>query len=46
MHHIDRGTPWEEICEAMEVLRLQGKILYAGSPDFAGQVRPPVTATG
>src|SRR5271154_2329580 len=30
MHHIDRGTPWDEIWEAMEVLRLQGKILYVG----------------
>ncbi len=36
MHHIDRGTPWEEIWEAMEVLRLQGKILYVGSSNFAG----------
>lgn len=36
MHHIDRDTPWEEIWEAMEVLRLQGKILYVGSSNFAG----------
>jgi aryl-alcohol dehydrogenase-like predicted oxidoreductase len=36
MHHIDRRTPWEEIWEAMEVLRLQGKILYVGSSNFAG----------
>lgn len=36
MHHIDRRTPWEEIWEAMEVLRAQGKILYAGSSNFAG----------
>ena len=36
MHHIDRETPWEEIWEAMEVLRYQGKILYAGSSNFAG----------
>ena len=36
MHHIDRGTPWDEIWEAMEVLRLQGKILYVGSSNFAG----------
>jgi aryl-alcohol dehydrogenase-like predicted oxidoreductase len=36
MHHVDRGTPWEEIWEAMEVLRLQGKILYVGSSNFAG----------
>ena len=36
MHHIDRETPWEEIWEAMEVLRAQGKILYVGSSNFAG----------
>lgn len=36
MHHIDRSTPWEEIWEAMEVLRAQGKIIYAGSSNFAG----------
>jgi aryl-alcohol dehydrogenase-like predicted oxidoreductase len=36
MHHIDRNTPFEEIWEAMEVLRMQGKILYAGSSNFAG----------
>jgi aryl-alcohol dehydrogenase-like predicted oxidoreductase len=36
MHHVDRATPWEEIWEAMEVLRQQGKILYAGSSNFAG----------
>jgi NDP-hexose 2,3-enoyl reductase len=36
MHHIDRNTPWEEIWEAMEVLRAQGKILYVGSSNFAG----------
>lgn len=36
MHHIDRGTPWDEIWEAMDVLRLQGKILYVGSSNFAG----------
>jgi aryl-alcohol dehydrogenase-like predicted oxidoreductase len=36
MHHIDRLTPWDEIWEAMEVLRLQGKILYVGSSNFAG----------
>jgi aryl-alcohol dehydrogenase-like predicted oxidoreductase len=35
-HHVDRDTPWEEIWEAMEVLRQQGKILYAGSSNFAG----------
>jgi aryl-alcohol dehydrogenase-like predicted oxidoreductase len=36
MHHIDRGTSWDEIWEAMEVLRTQGKILYVGSSNFAG----------
>jgi NDP-hexose 2,3-enoyl reductase len=36
MHHVDRGTPWEEIWEAMDVLRHQGKILYVGSSNFAG----------
>jgi NDP-hexose C3-ketoreductase / dTDP-4-oxo-2-deoxy-alpha-D-pentos-2-ene 2,3-reductase len=36
MHHIDRQTPWDEIWEAMEVLRRQGKILYVGSSNFAG----------
>ena len=36
MHHIDRRTPWDEIWEAMEVLRAQGKIIYVGSSNFAG----------
>ena len=36
MHHIDRHTGWDEIWEAMEVLRTQGKILYVGSSNFAG----------
>jgi NDP-hexose C3-ketoreductase / dTDP-4-oxo-2-deoxy-alpha-D-pentos-2-ene 2,3-reductase len=36
MHHVDRNTPWEEIWEAMGVLRAQGKIIYAGSSNFAG----------
>lgn len=36
MHHIDRETPWDEIWEAMSVLRQQGKILYVGSSNFAG----------
>ena len=31
MHHVDRSTPWDEIWEAMETLRAQGKILYVGS---------------
>ncbi len=36
MHHIDRRSGWDEIWEAMEVLRTQGKILYVGSSNFAG----------
>ncbi|HEY3235770.1 MAG TPA: aldo/keto reductase [Polyangiaceae bacterium] len=36
MHHIDRETPWEEIWQAFEVLVHQGKVLYAGSSNFAG----------
>lgn len=36
MHHVDRAAPWDEIWEAFEVLRAQGKILYAGSSNFAG----------
>lgn len=34
-HHIDRETPWEEIWQAMEVAVAQGKVLYAGSSNFA-----------
>jgi aryl-alcohol dehydrogenase-like predicted oxidoreductase len=36
MHHIDRRTSFDEIWEAMEVLRAQGKIVYVGSSNFAG----------
>jgi aryl-alcohol dehydrogenase-like predicted oxidoreductase len=36
MHHIDRSTPFEEIWEAMDVLRVQGKVIYVGSSNFAG----------
>src|SRR6202042_344337 len=36
MHQVDRDTPWDEIWQAMEVLVAQGKILYAGSSNFAG----------
>ena len=36
MHHVDRNTPWDEIWEAMSVLRTQGKVLYVGSSNFAG----------
>jgi aryl-alcohol dehydrogenase-like predicted oxidoreductase len=36
MHHIDRESPWEEVWQAMETLVQQGKIIYAGSSNFAG----------
>ena len=36
MHHIDRGSPWEEIWQAMEQLCREGKVIYAGSSNFAG----------
>jgi aryl-alcohol dehydrogenase-like predicted oxidoreductase len=36
MHHVDRATPWDEIWEAFDVLRMQGKVLYFGSSNFAG----------
>jgi aryl-alcohol dehydrogenase-like predicted oxidoreductase len=36
MHHVDRSTPWEEIWEAFDVLRTQGKVLYFGSSNHAG----------
>lgn len=35
MHHVDRGTPCEEIWQAMEQLIRAGKILYVGSSNFA-----------
>jgi aryl-alcohol dehydrogenase-like predicted oxidoreductase len=35
-HHIDRDTPWDEIWQAIDVAITQGKILYAGSSNFAG----------
>lgn len=35
-HHIDRDTPVDEIWQAVDVLIQQGKILYAGSSNFAG----------
>jgi aryl-alcohol dehydrogenase-like predicted oxidoreductase len=35
-HHVDRDTPWDEIWQAVDVLVAQGKILYAGSSNFAG----------
>jgi len=36
MHHVDRGSPWEEIWQAMEGLVAAGKVLYVGSSNFAG----------
>ena len=36
MHHIDRNAWWDEIWEAMEQLKCEGKILYVGSSNFAG----------
>jgi aryl-alcohol dehydrogenase-like predicted oxidoreductase len=36
MHHIDRGAWWDEIWEAMDQLKTEGKILYVGSSNFAG----------
>src|SRR5438876_8693069 len=36
MHHVDRGTPWEEIWQAMDLLVGQGKVVYVGSSNFAG----------
>ena len=36
MHHIPRGTPWEEIWQGMEQLVREGKIIYAASSNFAG----------
>lgn len=35
-HHVDRLTPWEEIWQAIDTLIQQGKVLYAGSSNFAG----------
>src|ERR1700761_7435176 len=35
-HHVDRGTPWDEIWQAIDVAIGQGKILYVGSSNFAG----------
>jgi aryl-alcohol dehydrogenase-like predicted oxidoreductase len=36
MHHIDRSAPWDELWEAFDVLKAQGKILYVGSSNFPG----------
>ena len=36
MHHIDRTVHWEEIWGAYEDLIRAGKVIYAGSSNFAG----------
>jgi aryl-alcohol dehydrogenase-like predicted oxidoreductase len=36
MHHIDRNAWWDEVWEAMDQLKADGKILYVGSSNFAG----------
>ena len=36
MHHIDRSVRWEEIWEAMDILKTQGKIVYVGSSNHPG----------
>ena len=36
MHHIDRSCPWDETWQAFGTLVQQGKIVYAGSSNFAG----------
>lgn len=36
MHHIARECPWEEIWQAFEQLVREGKVIYAGSSNFAG----------
>jgi aryl-alcohol dehydrogenase-like predicted oxidoreductase len=35
-HHVDRDAPWDEIWQAIDQLVQAGKILYAGSSNFAG----------
>jgi aryl-alcohol dehydrogenase-like predicted oxidoreductase len=36
MHHVDLATPWDEIWEAFDTLKTQGKVIYVGSSNFAG----------
>ncbi len=36
MHHVNRDTPWEEVYQALETLRAQGKIIYAGVSNHSG----------
>jgi aryl-alcohol dehydrogenase-like predicted oxidoreductase len=35
MHHVDRSAPWDEVWQAYETLVAQGKVIYAGSSNFA-----------
>jgi len=35
MHHVDRECPWDEIWQAFGALMYQGKVVYAGSSNFA-----------
>ena len=46
MHHVDRDTPWDEIWQAMEVLRQQGKILYVGSSQLRRLAHRPGAGGG
>lgn len=36
MHHVDRSVGWDELWGAFEAARLQGKIGYVGTSNFAG----------
>jgi aryl-alcohol dehydrogenase-like predicted oxidoreductase len=36
MHHVDRECPFDEIWQAYDTLIQQGKVVYAGSSNFAG----------
>lgn len=35
LHHVDRTTPWDEVYQALELLVRDGKVIYAGSSNFA-----------
>jgi aryl-alcohol dehydrogenase-like predicted oxidoreductase len=47
LHHVDRSTPWEEIWEALSLLRQQGKVVYFGTSNHAAWhiVQGQATAT-
>ena len=36
IHHIDRECPWDETWSSFDTLMKQGKVVYAGSSNFAG----------